>query len=134
MDNLKDQNEEKNYKILIIDDEMLVSKTVGDMLQFINSTILYADRANRAFEILEDEKIDLIILDGLLPDMDGFNVATKIRKMENGKDIPIVMMSGIYKKMKYQYQAKEAGIDAFIPKPVGIEPLLREIRKLLHIR
>jgi len=121
----------KKNNILIIDDEILISRAMGEMLQFINSTVFYAEKANKAFEILENENIDLIILDALLPDIDGFNVASKIRKMQKGKNVPIIMMSGIYKKMKYKYQAKQAGINAFIQKPIRMETLLTEVKKLL---
>lgn len=117
--------------ILIIDDEILVSKALGDMLQFVNSTVFYAERANKAVEIIENENVDLIILDALLPDMDGFQLALKIREMQKGKDIPIIMMSGIYKKMKYKYHAKEAGINAFMQKPIKMESLLNEVKKFI---
>ncbi len=131
MDGLSSQDNAKRYNVLIIDDEILVSKTIGEMLQFINSTVFYAENAYKAFEIIKREKIDLIILDALLPDMDGFQAASTIRKMDESSDIPIIMLSGVYKKMKYKYQAKEAGINVFLSKPVAIDTLLPEIDKLL---
>lgn len=134
MDKLVTQSAQRSHTILIVDDEHQVCSLIEDMLNTLDCTIYYAENARNAFEIFNTEQIELIILDALLPDMHGFKAATAIRKLDRGKNTPILMISGVYTKMKYQYHAKEFGINAYLTKPFSMDELLMAVRKLLKIK
>ena len=121
------------HNILIVDDDSAVRMTIGEMLKPLNCNILQAMDGKTAVEIVNTVDIDMVILDVLLPNMDGFTVASEIRRLDKGKNISIVMLSAVYTKMKYKNFAKDKGADAYIIKPVKMKDLLNQISKLLNI-
>jgi DNA-binding response OmpR family regulator len=127
------EKSQKKYKILIVDDEPAVRMTVGEMLKPLNCKIFHANNANEALNTVKSVDFDLIILDVLLPGRHGFYVCSSIREMENKRNVPILIMTAVYTKMKYYYQAKECGADAYVIKPFKMDTLINKVTKLLKI-
>ena len=103
-------------KILIIDDDLDTLRLVGLMLQKQGYTSVSANSGAQGLEMVEAEKPDLIILDVMMPGMDGYEVARRLRANEKFRDIPILMFTA-----KGQLDDKvagfEAGVDDYLTKP-----------------
>jgi DNA-binding response OmpR family regulator len=129
----KSEISKKEYYILVVDDEPAVRMTIEEMLKPLNCKIFHANNGNEALDIIRTGKVDLVILDVLLPGRHGFYVCSSIREMEQGRNIPILMMTAVYTKMKYYYQAQECGVNAYMVKPFKMDDLISKVSKLLNI-
>ncbi len=98
-------------KILLAEDNesflKLVLHTLGKQGYETESCI----RGDEVMAVFETFAPDLVILDGLLPGKDGFELAKEIRALQSGKDIPIVMLTGVYKEPDFHKYSKEIGIN-----------------------
>jgi len=120
----------KDGKILIIDDDKYVCDTLKAILETKSYNVIIANEGQRGLEIAQTHQPKLILLDIKLPDMDGFDVLTKIKDNETTKNIPIVMVSG---REDYSALAKARGLmsDDYIIKPFTSEDLFKKIEKYL---
>lgn len=78
-------------KILIVDDDTKNLQVAMNILK--NYNVIYAQNGEKAFELLEKNNFDLILLDVVMPMMDGYNVCSKIKENEKTKNIPIVFLT-----------------------------------------
>ena len=123
----------KKYNILVVDDEAAVRITIEEILKQLSCNILHAENGQEALDIVKTTDIDLIILDLLLPGKHGFSVCSAIREMDRGRDVPILMITAIYTKMKYCHQAREYGANAYMTKPFKMKEFIDEVKRLLKI-
>ena len=123
----------QSYKILIVDDDALIRQFIDDVLKEHEYQTLQACRGEEAFAILEKNKVDLIILDLLLPGKHGFYICDKIRNTDQWKDIPILMITAVYTRAKYSNESKVIGANAFMTKPFEGKALVSQVNKLLNI-
>jgi len=105
--------------ILIIDDEIIILKYLRKLLEK-RYNILSADSGYSGLKLLSKRKIDLIIIDYLLPDIDGINLLKKIRHLHY--NIPVIMISGHGSK-NLVLKAWHEGANYYIDKPIDIESL-----------
>ena len=121
-----------NEKILIVDDEEDVIEVVGMLLEVQNYEVLKAYNGKEGVKKAYEGKPDLVLLDIMMPEMDGVEACKKMRELEGMKDIPIVMfsakMSTIDKK-----EAFDAGADGFITKPFNAKGFLSGIKTYLEL-
>lgn len=129
-----EKNPKKRYNILIVDDDVLIRQFIDDVLQEFDYNTLHASRGEEAFEILKKKEVDLIILDLLLPGKHGFYICDNIRQVNQWRDIPILIVTAVYTRPKYSYQAKEVGANAFLTKPFKAKTLVDEVQRLLQIK
>lgn len=78
--------------ILVVDDELLIRKVIREYLESENYKVLEAENGLDALRVLSSNKVNLIILDIMMPKMDGFACLEEIRKT---KDIPVIMLSAM---------------------------------------
>lgn len=113
----------KRTKILIIDDDVDLCETLMEGLDKLGYLVQTSNSAEDAALLLND-KPDIILLDALLPKMNGFEFCKRIRESKMGKGIPVVIMTGIYKQ---HFQEKEArlkhGASDYLLKPFTLEKL-----------
>ena len=121
-------------KILIIDDEEDFCYFVKANLQLIsNYEILVANRGKKGIRLVRKEKPDLVLLDVMMPGMDGFEVLKRLKKSEETQYIPIIMLTA---KNEDESKIKAAGLycEDYIVKPVEIKVLKAKIHKVVSMK
>ncbi len=115
-------------KILVVDDEPLYARLVGESLKIAGYTVLRAYDGENAIQIVASEHPDLVILDVMMPDMDGFMVCQRIREFSN---TPIIMLTGKAEE-KARVTGLDVGADDYIIKPFSGEEFLARVRAVLR--
>jgi CheY-like chemotaxis protein len=117
-------------RILIVDDEILNRCLLEAMLEPMGFQAQCASDGLEALECLSPE-IDLILLDVMMPGLDGFEVARRIRCGDSCQNVPIIMVTGL-SSAEDRMRAEEAGADAFVTKPIDQLELRVAITALLN--
>jgi DNA-binding response OmpR family regulator len=117
--------------ILIVDDEAGALTLIGIMLGRGGFDVLKALDGYTALETLQKEKPDLIILDVMMPAMNGIELCRRIREMPKYEDTPVVILSarGDPESIRLGF---EAGADDYLQKPILHDDLLSKVRKILE--
>jgi DNA-binding response OmpR family regulator len=117
--------------ILVVDDEKDLVDFVRLRLETNNYAVVAAADGEEALGAVEKNNPDLIILDILLPKLDGFKVCEKLKKDPRFSKIPIIMLTAKGQE-KDILLAKQMGADAYISKPFDAQLLLYDVKKLLE--
>lgn len=115
-------------KILIVDDEQDIRNIVSIYLENNDFETVQAESGCKALEIIHKEKIDLAILDVMMPDMDGITLCIKIREKTN---MPVIMLSAKDQDMD-KVMGLTCGADDYIAKPFNPIELLARVRAQLR--
>ncbi|MEH7343094.1 response regulator transcription factor [Bacillus sp. JJ1532] len=118
-----------NGKILIIEDEQSIRKLIAFNLQRSNFEVMEAGEGKLALKLVEEYNPSLVILDLMLPDMDGFEICTTIR--EKNPQLPIIILSARGQDMD-KIMGLELGADDYIVKPFNPLELVARIRTVLR--
>jgi twitching motility two-component system response regulator PilG len=117
--------------VLVVDDSPTVRKIVQLTLQRENIRVVTAGDGLGALAAVADAQPDLILLDIMLPRMDGYNICQVVRKNLDYKDVPIIMLSGkdgLFDKMR----GKMAGANDYITKPFDSAELVGVVKRYLQ--
>ena len=117
-------------KILVVDDEPIIVKVLESRLKSNGYEVVVAQDGQEAINKARSENPDLIILDVMLPKIDGFRVCRLLKFDDNFKHIPILMLTARIQESD-QSTGKECGADAYLPKPFDPPILLAKIKELL---
>lgn len=115
-------------RILLVEDDWKLRRIAGDFLKTQGYDILEAEDGERALEIYYEEKIDLAILDIMLPKLDGWEVCREIR-IDN-KELPVIMLTAKGEEDDI-LKGYELETDEYITKPVSLKVLMAKIKVLL---
>jgi DNA-binding response OmpR family regulator len=116
-------------KILVVDDELLIRKLVTDFLKKQGYSAIEADDGKKAMELFErEDNIDLIILDVMLPEYDGFTVCREIRKKSK---VPIIMLTARGEEFDEVF-GLDIGADEYISKPFSPNVLIARVNAVLR--
>lgn len=110
--------------ILIVDDEELIRNVIKEYCAFEGYNTLEANDGLEAIKMVKDNNIDLIILDIMMPNLDGFSSCKEIKKIKN---IPIIMLSARKEEIDKLY-CFDLGIDDYITKPFSPKELMARIK------
>ena len=125
MDELATSNEKsKRERILIVDDNISLLDTINNGLSLRGYQCKAAMSASTAIELLNKDLFDMMIIDIVLPDMSGFELATKAKKIK--PDMAIIIMTGYIDEFSYE-DAIESGASDFIKKPFSVKELIARI-------
>jgi CheY-like chemotaxis protein len=117
--------------VLIAEDEKKQRWTLIEQLDALGIVPLTASGGYEAIRLAAVERPDLILLDGLLPELHGFEVARFIRQIDHGYRPHIVIMTAIYKNIRYQNEARlKYGIDEYLIKPLQAESLAALVQRV----
>ena len=117
-------------KILVIDDDEAVNELVKRNLELAGYNVISARDGISGFAAAKQEQPDLIILDVMMPDVDGYTVAKRIRENPAIKDTPIIMLTALG-MLDNKVKGFDIGVDDYLVKPFEIEELKVRVRALL---
>ncbi len=126
-------DEHSSPKILVVDDEPKNIRVLQIQLKANGYTVLTATSGQEALEQVKADVPDLILLDIMMPKMDGFEVCRRIRGDESTQFIPVVMVTALSDK-EDRIKAIEVGADDFISKPFDSHEALARVRSLVRIK
>ncbi len=115
-------------RILVVDDEPQIRRSLQVNLESRNYTVVTAATGEKALEEINRRKPDVVILDLVLPSIDGIEVTRRIREQS---PVPIIVLSAIGDERK-KVEALESGADDYVTKPFGMEELLARVRSALR--
>ena len=115
-------------KILVVDDEPNVRKLLRTLLR--DYTVVEAEDGEKAVEIAGAEKPDLILMDIMMPKMDGYSSCYALKREPATRSIPIIIVTAIDLKLNLEL-GKEIGADGYITKPFNSQDLLNSISQVL---
>jgi len=117
----------RQYTILAVDDESDVLLIVKTALQVEGYRVLTAADGPDALKTAHDEKPDLVLLDVMMPGMDGFEVLDKLRQDDVTCRIPVIMLTGLSERERKR-SAIERGTKYYIVKPFDFQDLVSKVR------
>ena len=121
---------EANKSVLVVEDDTIMGQMVSEILSDIGFEVTSAPNGMIAFEKLKQHPIDFIILDILLPEMDGFEIHEKLQANPDTKDIPVMIVTA-WADSRHLKKASQVGIEHFLAKPFTEDELLLAILTLL---
>lgn len=119
-----------NEHILIVEDDRDVAKVFSIALQHMGFRVTIMENAVSALGFVTQQLPDAVILDLMLPDMNGLDLVRYVRKQPKGGDLPMIVCSGATGGFQIN-QAKEAGANLFLGKPVTVEELSKAVASVL---
>ncbi len=117
-------------EILIVDDDNLTRIMLKDLLEGLDARILEAEDGKKALALLEENTPHLMIIDAMMPVMDGFELLERLRKNPKTQLIPTILITA-NSNINAREKAFNLGADDFITKPIMIEELLPRVRRFL---
>lgn len=123
----------KNKNILIVDDQPNNLRVLFTYLQARSMKVLIADSGKRAIDQIERQPPDIILMDVMMPGMDGFETCRRIKRNKRLSDIPVIFMTALT-DMKDKLTAFSAGGVDYVTKPFQQEEVLARITAHLTIR
>ena len=115
------------YKLLIVDDEEKIRLLISKYAAFEGYDVTQAEDGKSALELLRNKDFDLIILDIMMPDIDGFTVCRELRKKSN---TPVIMLSARGEEYD-KLHGFEVGIDDYVVKPFSPKELMMRVAAVL---
>lgn len=116
--------------ILVADDDVMILKLVSSNLNKDGYRVLAFRDGSSAFRTLATMPVDLVILDVLLPGMDGFEILRRLRMYPKTAQIPVLMLTSL-RTEKDIIIAKKAGANGYLAKPFSLGDLMRHVHNLL---
>lgn len=118
-------------RILVIDDDPAISEIVATNLEMAGYDVSRADDGIKGQALALQLNPDLIMLDLMLPKVDGFTVCQRLRRDERTADIPVLMLTALAQTQN-QVEGLNAGADDYLTKPFELEVMLARVRALLR--
>ncbi len=125
-------SESHQKKILIADDEASVRALVKRLLSK-NYAILEADNGEEAVKVAVNQKPDLILMDILMPKMDGLTACYAIKRNQATKEIPVVMLTAVDYELNRKLSQDVMGAQGYVTKPFNSQALMTIIGKFLAV-
>lgn len=119
-------------RILVVDDEPANIAILGDLLTEAGYTVLVALNGEQALDIAKQERPNLILLDVVMPGMNGYQVCQALREKSASRHTPVILVTG-ERPEEERIRGLDAGADEFLTKPINREELLARVRSLLRV-
>lgn len=128
-------NRYADFRILIVDDNRNNLFALRALIaRHMDVEVLEADSGQAALDIaLQDSRIDLIVLDVQMPEMDGFQTASMLKVRQRTRDIPIIFLTAAYKTDEFQQKGYDVGAADYLLKPIDDNQLINKISTYLRL-
>ena len=117
-------------KILIIDDDLAINELIKINLELQGYNVVQAYNGTEGFALAKQEQPAVIILDVMMPEVDGFTVAQRIRQCDSISETPIIMLTAL-SELNDKVNGFNIGVDDYLTKPFETEELVVRVRALL---
>ena len=117
-----------SYKILVVDDDSAILDLIAQVLIEEDYDVLTANNGRMAIALAHEQIPRLILLDLMMPEMNGWQVVDELRALPRTRAIPILLLSA---RREMARTADELGVTAYIEKPFDLEELLDQVRLIL---
>ena len=118
--------------ILVVDDDPTTCALTTTILEREGYRTRYCTSGKDALAIVAAESVSLLLLDIMMPGMDGFEVCTALRATDKGKRLPIILLTG-RDDVDTRLEGMQSGVSEFLAKPVTRHELVARVRAQLHI-
>lgn len=126
-------SDSQSSTILIIDDAVDNRLLLASQLRSGNFNIISADNGSVGLRLAQEYRPDLILLDVMMPDTDGFTVCRELKSNPNTSNIPVIMLTAL-RDISYRLKGIEAGADEFLSRPHNREELLLRVKSLVQLK
>ncbi len=120
-------------KVLVVDDNVDVLRSITAVLETLGEEILTACNADEALRHLLKAEPAVIVLDVMMPEVDGFQLAAMIRKRERFRNTPIIFLTGLGREDRHMLQGYQAGAVDYLLKPVDPDVLRAKVRIFVEL-
>ena len=122
---------DKNKKtVLIVEDNELNMKLFEDLLEAHGYDTMQTNDGRKVFDLVNQKKPDLIIMDIQLPEISGLDITAKLKKDEKFKDIPVIAVTAFAMKGDEE-KIRRGGCEDYIPKPISVMDFIAVVRKYI---
>ena len=119
-------------KILVVDYDAGSLDNISKILKSHKFRVVTAADVQAGYEAFQAEKPDLVVLEGMLPKLHGFDLTQKISRETKGQ-VPVILITGLYKGPQYRQEALNAlGAAEYFEKPLDTEAFIGAVKRLLH--
>ncbi|MBC7248068.1 MAG: response regulator [Actinobacteria bacterium] len=122
--------EEEKYRILLIEDDPAISNVVELNLRLDNYEVFLASDGEEGLKMVDETDPDLIILDVMMPKIDGWQVLMKLKSEDRTRDIPVIMLTAIDDEQS-KVIGLRGGADDYVPKPFSPLELAARVKVIL---
>lgn len=123
---------EETYAVLVVDDDDMILQLLAQILEGKRYRVITAKGGREALAKVREHVPDLVILDGMLPEIHGFEICRQLKTSERFRHIPVMMISAVHTGWRFAADVKEKyGADEYLEKPFEAAELLRRAETLL---
>jgi len=126
-----DQGRENQARVLVTDDDVAIRMLISETLQMAGFDVFEAENGTMAVELFTQHHPDVVLLDVMMPGIDGFETCRTLRELPGGENVPILMMTGL-DDVESISNAYEAGATDFFGKPLNFLVLSHRVRYMLR--
>ncbi|MBM2838122.1 MAG: response regulator receiver modulated metal dependent phosphohydrolase [Deltaproteobacteria bacterium] len=127
---MKEDSTQSQYTILAVDDQELNLAILEDYLVPLGYRVIKARNGREALAQIESARPDLVLLDIMMPEIDGYEVCRRVKENPESRDIPVVMVTSL-EGTEDMVKALESGADEFLTKPVNDIEIRARVKSLL---
>ncbi len=128
---LKDTETKQDFLILVVDDEKIMRLQLRQVIEREGYRLVEARNGEECLQLFKSMKPDLILLDAIMPVMDGFTCCGKLQKLEGGERTPVLMITGLEDKASVDLAFKVGAAD-YVTKPIHWAVLRQRMRRLIE--
>ena len=119
-------------KILFIEDDLILQKTLGRKLKTENFEVIFASNGEDGLKLVQKEQANLILLDLILPRLEGVELLRELRKNEKTKDILVIVLTNVSRETKKIQEILELGAKGYLVKSdYSLDEIVEKIKKFL---
>ncbi len=122
---------DKKCKVLLVDDDLQILRSLRVYLELENYCVETASDGREALEKIYQNKPEILVLDIMMPEMDGFEVLEKIKSDEIFKDVPVIMLTAKGQDVDV-VKGYEMGASSYMTKPFNLNELVENIELVLN--